>query len=158
MCGRASSSNRVSVRLALFVSAISAFLQCSADGINKWVDENGRIHFGDKVPAEYRDVATAVELKSINIVSVANVPSGLSQGGRVVLYATEWCPHCKRAKKYFGDNGIAYTERDVEKSTAAKREFKKLGGKGVPLILVGEQMMRGFSETRFRALYNKKPG
>ena len=146
------------LRLALFTVACSAFPLCLADGINKWVDENGRVHFGDKVPTEYREIATSVELKSINTVSVAKVPTGLSQTGQVVLYATEWCPHCKRAKKYFGDNGIAFTERDVEKSPAAKREFKRLGGKGVPLILVGEKIMRGFSETRFQAIYNEGPG
>ena len=146
------------LRLALFTVACSAFPLCLADGINKWVDENGRVHFGDKVPTEYREIATSVELKSINTVSVTKVPTGLSQTGQVVLYATEWCPHCKRAKKYFGDNGIAFTERDVEKSPAAKREFKRLGGKGVPLILVGEKIMRGFSETRFQAIYNEGPG
>ena len=146
------------LRLALFTVACSAFPLCLADGINKWVDENGRVHFGDKVPTEYREIATSVELKSINTVSVTKVPTGLSQTGQVVLYATEWCPHCKRAKKYFGDNGIAFTERNVEKSPAAKREFKRLGGKGVPLILVGEKIMRGFSETRFQAIYNEGPG
>lgn len=154
----ASGSKWVGLHLALSLSILSVFLPCFGDDINKWVDENGRVHFGDKVPSEYQDVATAVELKSINTVSVVKAPAGLSQSGKVVLYATEWCSHCKRAKKYFRKNKIAYTERDVEKSVAAKREFKKLGGQGVPLILVGEQMMRGFSEQRFRALYDKGPG
>lgn len=148
----------MSLRLTLCVGAFVGFSNCSAQGINKWVDENGRIHFGDRVPAEYRESATAVELKSINTVSVGAAPEGLSQSGKVVLYSTVWCPHCKRAKAYFSANGIGYTERDIEKSTTARREYKKLGGEGVPLILIGDQMMRGFSAKRFQTLYQEESG
>lgn len=148
----------MSLRLTLCVGAFMGFRNCSALAINKWVDENGRIHFVDKVPAEYRESATAVDLKSINTVSVGGAPEGLSQSGKVMLYSTVWCLHCQRAKAYFSTNGISYTERDIEKSTSARREYKKLGGKGVPLILIGDQMMRGFSAKRVQTLYEEESG
>lgn len=72
--------------------------------------------------------------------------------GPVVMYATSWCPYCAKARAYFGKKGIAYTEYDVEKSPAANAEFKRLGGRGVPLILVGREKMSGFSEEGFDAL------
>jgi glutaredoxin len=34
----------------------------------------------------------------------------------VVVYTTQWCPVCKRAKAWLQENGIAYEERDVETS------------------------------------------
>jgi glutaredoxin len=60
---------------------------------------------------------------------------------------------CKRAKRYFKANNIPFVEYDIEKSRKAAREYKKLGGRGVPLILVGKQRMSGFSEAGFKKIY-----
>jgi len=37
----------------------------------------------------------------------------------------------------------------VEKSASANTEFKRLGGRGVPLIVVGRERLNGFSEQGF---------
>jgi glutaredoxin len=64
------------------------------------------------------------------------------------MYATDWCPYCRRAQAFFARQGIRYTHLDIEKSPAAHAEYKQLGGRGVPVILVGAQRMNGFSEER----------
>ena len=58
-----------------------------------------------------------------------------------------------KAKHYFKSKGIRFTEFDVEKSAKGKREFNKLGGGGVPIILVGSRRMNGFSVESFEKLY-----
>ena len=70
----------------------------------------------------------------------------------VVMYATSWCPYCAQARAYFARAGIAYVEHDVEKSASAHVEFKRLGGRGVPLIVVGREKLKGFSEQSFEHL------
>ncbi len=70
----------------------------------------------------------------------------------VVMYATSWCPYCAKARAYFAKNGIAYVEHDIEKSAAVNAEFKRLGGRGVPLILVGTERISGFSELAFESM------
>ena len=40
----------------------------------------------------------------------------------------------------------------MEKSESAAREFKALGGDGVPVILVGGKAMSGFNPVSFEAL------
>jgi glutaredoxin len=70
----------------------------------------------------------------------------------VVMYATSWCPYCAQARAYFARAGIAYVEHDVEKSASANAEFKRLGGRGVPLIVVGREKLNGFSEQGFEHL------
>jgi glutaredoxin len=70
----------------------------------------------------------------------------------VVMYATAWCPYCAKARAYFKRTGTAYTEHDIEKSAAAHAQYKRLGGRGVPLILVGDEKMAGFSELAFESL------
>jgi glutaredoxin 3 len=71
---------------------------------------------------------------------------------RVVMYSTKSCPACVAAKAYFARKGIDYDERDVQTSPAARQEFKNMGGRGVPLIIVGGERMEGFSETRLDQL------
>jgi len=74
---------------------------------------------------------------------------------QVVMYATDWCGYCARARAYFEENGIAYTELDIDKSHAAHAQFKRLGGRGVPLILVGRERVNGFSELAFEFAWQK---
>jgi len=70
----------------------------------------------------------------------------------VVMYATSWCPYCAQARAYFKQSGIAYVEHDVEKSARARADFRRLGGRAVPLIVVGREKMNGFSEVGFEFL------
>ena len=78
--------------------------------------------------------------------------TAVAQQAPVVMYATSWCPYCAKARAHFARQGIAYVEHDIEKSAAANAEFKRLGGRGVPLILVGKEKMRGYSEQGLDAL------
>lgn len=70
----------------------------------------------------------------------------------VIMYATTWCPYCKKARAFFDKHGIAYVEYDVERDGKAWRENRKLGGGGVPTIVVGDQVVSGFSEARLSQL------
>lgn len=71
----------------------------------------------------------------------------------VVMYATAWCPYCAKARAYFKRTNTIYVEHDIEKSADAHAEFKRLGGRGVPLILVGSEKLRGFNELAFESAY-----
>lgn len=68
----------------------------------------------------------------------------------VTLYATEWCGYCAATRELFDANGIKYVELDVEKSTAGYEGHRKLGGNGVPLIVVGDEVIHGYNEARLR--------
>lgn len=70
----------------------------------------------------------------------------------VLLYATDWCGYCKASRNFFAANGIRYIEYDIEKSSAALAEHRKLGGQGVPLIVIGDEVVRGYNEATLRAL------
>jgi glutaredoxin len=70
----------------------------------------------------------------------------------VVLYATSWCGYCKMTREFFAANGIRYTEEDIEQSSTALQRHKKLGGNGVPLIVVGDEVVNGWNEQSLRQL------
>ena len=71
---------------------------------------------------------------------------------KVVMYTTSHCPACKAAKQYLAEKGVPYQEIDVETSREGAEAFQKLGGRGVPLILVGDKKMEGFSAQALDAL------
>jgi len=68
------------------------------------------------------------------------------------MFSTEWCGVCKKAKKYFRENGIRYKDYDIEKSSKGRKLYDDMGATGVPVILVGKKRMNGFSASKFERL------
>lgn len=120
--------------------------------IYTWTDESGRVHFSDVPDGAYDTEAVTVEINGYESANHAGAGAAVSSG-RVVMYATSWCPYCRKARHYFRDNGIPFTEYDIEKDARARREYDALGARGVPVILVGKKRMNGFSAEGFEKLY-----
>ena len=70
----------------------------------------------------------------------------------VIMYATEWCGYCAAARQFFSDNGIRFLELDVERTSAGYEGHRKLGGNGVPIIVIGDDIVHGFDEGKLRSL------
>jgi len=67
---------------------------------------------------------------------------------RVVMYATQRCGYCIKAREYFNDEGVEFTEFDIDKSAFAKRNFKALEAPGTPLVYVGYRRVDGFNKKK----------
>jgi mycoredoxin len=70
---------------------------------------------------------------------------------KVIVYGTETCPYCIKARAYLTEHRIAFADIDVDKSEKGRREFAQLSGKGVPLILIGNRRMTGFNKATIDA-------
>ena len=74
------------------------------------------------------------------------------------MYATSWCPVCTKARKFLKQQGIRYTEKDIEKDPSAAAELQAKARKagvqpgGVPVFDVGGTLVPGFDEPRLRSL------
>jgi len=66
----------------------------------------------------------------------------------VVMYATEKCGYCIKARQYFKDEGIKFTEFDVDRNAEEKRNFKALEASGTPLVYVGYRRIDGFNRKK----------
>jgi glutaredoxin len=71
--------------------------------------------------------------------------SALTVDNPVTMYSTDWCGYCAKTRRFFKRNQIAFVEYDIEKSEKAQLEYEQLGGGGVPLVLVNEQLVRGYN-------------
>ena len=70
---------------------------------------------------------------------------------QVIVYSTPTWPYCKMAKKFLGDNGIAYQELNVAEDKAAREEMiNKSGQMGVPVIEVDGEFMVGFNQAQLK--------
>ena len=76
------------------------------------------------------------------------------QQSPVVLYATAWCGYCKKARQFLADYNIEYIEYDIEKSKEGKAQYDELGGRGVPVFLVNNQVVKGYDPNQVLAYLN----
>lgn len=118
-----------------------------------WKDAQGRTHFGDRPPADSRVEILRPEINTISRPGTRTLDELRVHDRKVVIYTADWCGVCRRAKRHFESERIPFQEYDVEKSAKGRRDFERLQGTGVPIILLGRQRMNGFSPERFDRLY-----
>jgi glutaredoxin-like YruB-family protein len=72
---------------------------------------------------------------------------------KVTIYSTPTCPYCKRAKDYLTQKGIAFTDYNVaEDRETAKEMIEKSKQMGVPVIVVGDDIVVGFNQAKLDSL------
>ncbi|MCB0361020.1 MAG: hypothetical protein KDD44_15330 [Bdellovibrionales bacterium] len=83
------------------------------------------------------------------IQELGGTPSG---GVPIALFVTPTCPVCKAAEQYLLARNIPFSKFDVQQNTAAQKAFfQLLNGSGVPLIVVGTEVLLGFNPELFQA-------
>jgi glutaredoxin-like YruB-family protein len=141
----------------------------------QWVDENGVVTFKDTPPPAskkrskvkvYYDSdfapappnqpvpATHSDKRAALLPSQPTTPKKGRFTGTVEIYVTDWCGYCKKALNYMKSKAIPYVAYDIEKDSAAKQRHKELGGRGVPLIIIGSNKMNGFSQESLEFYLN----
>ncbi|HKA38714.1 MAG TPA: glutaredoxin domain-containing protein, partial [Burkholderiales bacterium] len=141
-------------RILLLCAAALAALPVFAQ-LYRWTDEKGVIHYSDKAPEKGGAKAVEVKINSYSgpaTVSSTGAPAGGAAKPKVKMLATAWCGYCARARAYLNSRGIPFEELDVEKSAQGKQEYRDLKGRGVPIILVGNQRMNGYDQARLESM------
>lgn len=68
----------------------------------------------------------------------------------VILYSTSWCPYCAKARRFFHQANIPFTEYDIEKSPERYSEYEAYELPGVPLIIIGTTVIQGYDPKAIR--------
>ncbi len=71
----------------------------------------------------------------------------------VVTYTDPACGHCRQLKKYLAAAGVAYRDRDVTADPDAAADLDRLDAPGVPVVLVGPDVVVGFDRERLEAAF-----
>jgi glutaredoxin len=137
--------------------------------VYKWQDEKGVTHFSDSSPQGKGSVKMKVQETAREAERTpertANLPEPAHrqlQGMRsnqdieAVMYMTEWCGYCRKAREYLHSLGVKLTEYDIEKDKGKREDFHKRGGKGVPLINVEGIIIKGYNPEAIKNAVEKK--
>ena len=71
---------------------------------------------------------------------------------QVILYATEWCGYCQKARELMSENDISFYEYDIEKSDQGRQQFESVGGKGVPVLIIDGEVVKGYRPSKILEL------
>jgi len=61
-------TSKTSILVLITLFSLSFFSGTVMSEIYTWVDENGKKHFGDRIPDEYRTKSNSVDLKNANTI------------------------------------------------------------------------------------------
>jgi hypothetical protein len=126
-----------------------ALLPALAPGeVYKWVDEKGRVHYGDRPPAAQAPEA----LTDISVYEPDAAPQGPARtaapaispsaaalanclgGNGTQLYAASWCGQCRKQLGYFGAaaKALPYIECSADGSRKTAPRCETAGIRGYP--------------------------
>ena len=148
-----------------FLLLFSLVLATAHAGVSKWVDAEGKVHYGDRPPASGASTTPlrgTVSLgDGITVVPDAGTAAPAGQpaagaaatprNGEVWIYTTPTCGYCNRAKDHMKARHVRYVEKDITANAQYKTEFRNLGGRGVPVTLSGSRRINGYTAEKFDA-------
>jgi len=85
------------------------------------------------------------------VTTIDCTPDIIASKPDIIMLGAWWCSYCYKAKKYFQKNKIHYCEYDMENTLEGKRLYEKHGGGAVPILLIGQYQLSGFSERQIEA-------
>ena len=75
---------------------------------------------------------------------------------KVTVYSTQNCPYCRMAKAFLDKHSVPYESIDVGADTeAAKKMIDLSGQRGVPVIMVDNEVIVGFDSERLNVLFGE---
>ncbi|MEJ2403517.1 MAG: glutaredoxin domain-containing protein [Candidatus Thiodiazotropha sp.] len=69
---------------------------------------------------------------------------------RVVIYTTLKCPHCVHLKRWLKKNNVPFLDFNVAKPGKIQKKFFEIGGRTVPLIVIGDRFFEGFNPNQLK--------
>jgi glutaredoxin 3 len=68
---------------------------------------------------------------------------------KVLIYGTQACPYCQRAKELFRRKGVAFEEVDLTHDPGKRAEIsEQTGWQTVPMIFIGGAFAGGYDDVR----------
>ena len=72
---------------------------------------------------------------------------------KVIIYSLPTCHFCHKAKEFFKNNNIEYTDYNIAENKEKREEMiEKSGQMGTPVIYVGDELVVGFNELKLKEL------
>jgi len=141
---------------AIVIAALAAGLSATAQtSVYRWVDKDGKVHFSDTPPPEE---AKSVSQKRMGggYTEESQLPYATQMAMKrnpVTLYTANGCgTPCDRGRELLSKRGVPFSERNAGASNADREALVKLAGNAeVPLLMVGDNKVRGYDEDQWNS-------
>jgi len=171
---------RAHVAVVLTIVFSIAWTSPSFAQIYKWRDQEGNLRFADTLPspgvkAEKMKMRETSKEEAPPGKASQEAPKGEASKGKderagssspkrsyqeikVIMYMTDWCPYCRKAREYLNSLGVKVTEYNMEREPARNEErARKAGsGSGVPVIDVEGIIIKGYSREMIKDALEKR--
>ena len=146
------------MKRTIIVAALAACLGTAAvaqTNVYRWVDKDGKVQFSDQPPPK--------DAKGVTQKSMGGGGNDLSQlpyatqvairKFPVTMFMSGDCGEpCSQGAALLGQRGVPYTVRNAQANKADAEALKKAAGQmQVPVLLVGDNVLRGYSEDSWNA-------
>ena len=146
------------VTRAMLAVALVLSTTTNAQEIFRWVDKDGKVHYGDSLPPPTEVKSSQSKKINDSVIEQEDVPYGVSiamKNNPVTLYANNCGEACTNAKALLTKRGIPFADKNPESDTAAATALKALvGALQVPTIAIGPNNLSGFDEEGWNAALN----
>jgi glutaredoxin len=147
--------------LALMLISTASFSQ-----IYRWKDKDGNIIVSTTPPppgveCEKRETEKVPSNPQPRAAGAASAGTEFARGVedvKVIMYVTDWCPVCHKARAFLKSLGVKLVEYDVEKDEAQRKEWlrKSSGRQAVPVIDIEGIILAGLNPAKIRAAIDEK--
>jgi glutaredoxin len=138
----------VSLFVLLFAGLFLS-LPAAAERMYKVIGQDGSVTYTTQAP----DTSNAASIETTNISGGVGDDGSSADQQRVAsahpvtLYSVGNCPSCDHARAWLKQHGIPFADKDVNKDLTARAELKQRSGAlVVPTILVGKEVLKGYTE------------
>lgn len=132
--------------LPLFIF-FSLCVTAQAAGLYRWVDESGKVHYGD-VPAPEVKQAEKKKFSNITDVPKAGLPyesRRALQNFPVTLYVADNCKEpCQKARDLLQKRGVPFTEKVLLDAKDIDAFQMASGSSEMPTVSIGKVWLSGF--------------
>lgn len=145
---------RHAFKLAGLLLSCCVALPVAAQTVYRWVDKDGKVHYGDSPPPENKTVQQK-SLKAGQGTNTENLPFAVKdamQRNPVIAFLTDCGDACNNARALLARRGVPYTAKDPANNPNDADALTKLaGGLDVPFLQVGDRSIRGFTEDSWNS-------
>lgn len=142
------------MRVLLLALPLCAAFAAAHAQVYRWTDDQGRVRYGDTVPPGAKNVQKKAfaEDPLVTRLRATRDLAGAKERFPVLLYTSPGCKEpCNGARAALNARSVPFQEVQVW-DTKGNEELRQIsGGNQVPVVLVGETLVRGFDAAALDA-------